>query len=60
MDLLNLMDLACKAYEPYGLIEEPPQTGPQVLNHSSPVAEISRRLFKQFHSSSSPPPPALA
>lgn len=42
MDLLNLMDLACTAYEPSGVVEEPPpQTGPQVLNHSSPVAVIS-------------------
>lgn len=31
MDLLNLMDLASKAYEPSVLVEEPPHTGPQVL-----------------------------
>lgn len=54
MDLLNLMDLACKAYEPSGLVEEPPHTGPQVLNHSSPVAVISSHLFKQLHSSNKP------
>lgn len=31
MDLLNLIDLAPKAYEPSVLVEETPHTGPQVL-----------------------------
>lgn len=39
MDFLKLIDLACEAYETSVLVEEP-QTGPQVLKHSSPATVI--------------------